>query len=78
MTKTFNPAPILDRLGGALSLLVMAGLTVASVATASAQWGEAKPSSALPAAVAVVHEVVQDVVQLPAVVVTVKRVGHGV
>jgi hypothetical protein len=57
MTKTFNPAPVLDHIGGALSIAVMAGLTLASAAT------YAHRPSATPAAV----------VQLPAVVVTVKR-----
>jgi len=82
MRKTFNPAPILDRVGGALSLAVMAGLTVASLATWSANFDEGGATTALPAAVAVVgdvvHEVVHEVVQLPAVVVTVKRSTSGV
>lgn len=82
MRKTFNPAPILDRVGGALSLAVMAGLTLASLATWSTQPDEGGATTALPTAVAVVgdvvHEVVTDVVQLPAVVVTVKRSSAGV
>ncbi len=78
MRKTFNPAPILDRVGGALSLAVMAGLTVASLATWSANFDEGGATTALPAAVAVVGDVVHEVVQLPAVVVTVKRSTSGV
>ena len=57
MNKTFNPAPVLDHVGGVLSIAVMAGLTLASAAT----WAH-RPSA--PSAT---------VVQLPAVVVTVKR-----
>ncbi len=57
MTKTFNTVPYLDQIGGALSIAVMAGLTLASAATYAA--GDTKPAA--------------QVVQLPAVVVTVKR-----
>lgn len=57
MTKTFNIAPVLDHVGGALSLAVMAGLTLAGAAAYAS--GHDKPSA--------------QIVQLPPVVVTVKR-----
>ncbi len=57
MTKTFNINPVLDHVGGALSLAVMAGLTLAGAAAFAS--GNDKPSA--------------QVVQLPPVVVTVKR-----
>ena len=57
MTQTFNTVPYLDQVGGALSIAVMAGLTLASAATYAV--GSDRP--------------VATVVQLPAVVVTVKR-----
>ncbi len=77
MRKTFNTTPVLDHLGGALSLLVMAGLTAASVAAWSARGDIAAQTAAVPAAVAVVSEAVTEVVQLPAVIVTVKRAAKG-
>jgi hypothetical protein len=57
MTQAFNPTPVLDHVGGVLSLIVMAGLTLTSAAT----WAH-RPG--VP---------VTQVVQLPPVVVTVKR-----
>ncbi len=57
MTKTFNTAPVLDTVGGALSIAVMAGLTFASAATYAGN-GD-KPAA--------------EIVQLPPVVMTVKR-----
>lgn len=77
MSKTFNTAPVLDQLGGALSLLVMAGLTAASIAAWSVRGDIAAQTAAVPAAVAVVSEAVTEVVQLPAVIVTVKRAAKG-
>jgi len=61
MSKTFNPSPVLDHLGGALSIVVMAGLTFASAAIGAAS--PRTPTPLQPAAVA----------QLPPVIVTVKR-----
>ncbi len=60
MTKPFSPVPVLDHVGGALSIAVMAGLTIASAATYAGNG--AKPAA----------EIAQ-IVQLPPVVMTVKR-----
>ena len=57
MTQTFNTVPYLDQVGGALSIAVMAGLTLASAATYAG--GKDKPAA--------------EIVQLPPVVMTVKR-----
>ncbi|RVT88655.1 hypothetical protein [Inhella crocodyli] len=57
MSQTFSPVPVLDHVGGVLSIAVMAGLTFASAAT----WATHHPASAA------------TVVQLPPVVMTVKR-----
>lgn len=57
MTKTFSTVPVLDHVGGALSIAVMAGLTLASAAT----WATNG------------HTPTATVVQLPPVVMTVKR-----
>jgi hypothetical protein len=82
MSQSFNSTPVLDRIGGGLSLLVMAGLTVAGLVIGAAWLVSEKPSATLPVSVAsvtqVVDAVVSDVVQLPAVIVTVKRAGNGV
>ncbi len=57
MTHAFNASTVLDTVGGALSIAVMAGLTFASAATYAGS-GD-KPTA--------------DIVQLPPVVMTVKR-----
>ena len=57
MSQTFNPVPVLDHVGGVLSIAVMAGLTFASAATYAG-------NSEKPAA---------EIAQLPPVVMTVKR-----
>jgi hypothetical protein len=61
MTTAFNTTPVLDTLGGALSLAVMAGLTFASAAI-----GAASPATPVPTQAAAM-------VTLPPVVMTVKR-----
>lgn len=57
MSRSFNPTPFLDSVGGALSIAVMAGLTFAGAATYAGTGRQ-------PAA---------EIVQLPPVVVTVQR-----
>ena len=74
MSKTFDARPVLDRVTDALTLVVMAGLTVASAAAYAFGPGleaEAEPQR-LPLVVVTAKKAAEPVM-LPQVVVTARR-----
>jgi hypothetical protein len=71
---SFNTNPVLDHVGGVISAIVMAGLTLTSAATmAMAPAAPAPVVYSLPAVVITAKRATPEIASLPAVIVTVKR-----